>query len=162
MILRKDFYWISGVFEPVATLKKKKKNLYHLVNCQRVILDEQFSKYVAWNSSVSIIWELVRNENFWAPPQKLWGWGPEICISTSSARDSDAHPKLRIIVSDYDKSLTFVSCQIWQLLSLMPLKSRWFLLRRKYYLRRSMLLYLPYDMRSTFTFMLKKGTRRMS
>ena len=37
-------------------------------------------KYVTSNSIINIIWELIRSENFWTQPQKLWGWEPEIFL----------------------------------------------------------------------------------
>lgn len=50
-------------------------------------------------SMISIIWELVRNINSWAPPRptgsETLGWVPVICVLTSPLGDSGAQLDLR-------------------------------------------------------------------
>lgn len=56
----------------------------------------------SWTGSISSIWELVRNADSWADSQKLWGWDPEIYVSTGWLGDCVVCSSVRSTASGAD------------------------------------------------------------
>lgn len=68
----------------------KREEGWHLL--PGMMIRQRFSRCGPWTTSFT--WQLSGHVSAWAPPwterrQKLWGWGPAICIVTSNP-DSDA------------------------------------------------------------------------
>lgn len=135
--------------------------LYQLGHCQRIIFDEEFLvcflKICCLDQQRQHPLGTCQKWTCLSLMPETLGRGPETCVLASSPGDSDAHQNLRTIVWDYRSCRDLFFLPDLMVFISNAKKSRWFLLRRKYYLLRSMLLYLLWNTRFTFTVTLKKS-----